>query len=71
MTTRRTRYEFSEKTKRDLAKRAGSRCSNPDCNAPTSSKNSVGEAAHIYSVFSDRPRYNPNIGSKEASHISI
>lgn len=70
MTTRRTKYDFSEKTKRELAKRAGHRCSNPSCNAPTSSKNSVGEAAHIYSVFADGPRYNSNVASEEASDIS-
>lgn len=70
MTTRRTKYDFSEKTKRELAKRAGHRCSNPSCNAPTSSKNSVGEAAHIYSAFRSAARYNSNLSVEDYCDIS-
>lgn len=70
MTNRRTQYNFSEKTKGDLAKRAGCRCSNPNCNAPTASKISVGEAAHIYSASLGAARYNPNLSVEEYCDIS-
>lgn len=70
MTSRRAKYNFSKKTKGDLAKQAGYLCSNPNCNAPTASKISVGEAAHIYSAFPSAPRYNPKLSVSEYCDIS-
>lgn len=59
-----------KKNKGDLAKLAGYQCSNPNCNAPTASKISVGEAAHIYSAFPSAARYNPNLSVEEYCDIS-
>lgn len=70
MTTRRKGYDFSEKTKKLLAKRAGHQCSNPNCNAPTSSTISVGVAAHIHAASPGGPRYNPDLTPEQCSHIS-
>ena len=59
------RDEFTEKTKATLAKRVGSRCSNPDCKQATqgphdepSKASSVGVAAHITAASQGGHRYN-------------
>ncbi|MBZ2171555.1 HNH endonuclease [Nitratidesulfovibrio sp. SRB-5] len=60
-----------------LAKRAASRCSNPECNALTSGPSSnptqsinVGEAAHISGANPGSARYDPSMTEAERSHIS-
>ena len=62
------RDDFSEPTKRLLAQRAGHRCSNPDCRAPTSGPQvnrpggvNVGVAAHITAAVSGGPRFDGNL----------
>lgn len=58
--------EFSRTTIELLERRAGHKCSNPDCEAPTSGASGedyakLGQAAHINAVASDGPRYDPNL----------
>ncbi len=60
-----------------LAKRAGQRCSNPDCGAITSGPHedaqkaiSLGVAAHITAAAPGGPRYNPNISSEDRSAVT-
>lgn len=57
------RYEFTEKTRQLIAKRAGFRCSFPGCNklliGPSPDGNgsiSLGECAHIYAAAGQGPR---------------
>jgi hypothetical protein len=59
------RDEFSSSLKRNLSKRAGQRCSNPNCGIVTSGPHedenraiNVGVAAHITAAASGGPRYN-------------
>ena len=62
------RDEFTPKTKRALRRRAGTRCSNPDCRVPTDGPsdegldkiNNIGNAAHITAAASGpgARRYN-------------
>ncbi len=61
------RDEFTEKTKRQIAKRAGWLCSDPSCRRPTIGSNSdgdneinLGTAAHICAAAPDGPRYDRN-----------
>ena len=61
------RDEFTQKSKSQIAKRAGWLCSDPSCRRPTIGSNSdgdgeinVGTAAHICAAAPDGPRYNPN-----------
>lgn len=65
--TRRNRDEFTEKTKLQLAKRAGWLCCDPSCRRPTVGSNSdgngemmLGIAAHICAAAPDGPRYDPD-----------
>ena len=60
------RDDFSEQTKQLLAKRVGYRCSNPNCQKPTSGSNldpnkatNIGVAAHICAAAPRGPRYDP------------
>lgn len=71
------RDDFSEATKRSLAKRVGFLCSNPNCKAPTSgpqisnSKSiNVGVAAHITAAAQDGPRYDYTLSSDERAGIT-
>ena len=60
------RDDFTLKTKEQLAKRAGYRCSNPTCNRGTikpdpsdqASFSNLGVAAHITAASPDGPRYD-------------
>lgn len=61
------RDEFREKTKLQIAKRAGWLCSDPSCRRSTIGSNSdgngeinLGTAAHICAAASGGPRYDPN-----------
>ena len=69
--------DFSEETKKTLAKRAGQVCSNPDCRRPTSGPHSdekkavnLGEAAHIRAARKGQARYDPNMTDEERRDIS-
>jgi len=64
---RQNRDDFSEKTKLQIAKRAGWRCSDPSCRRPTIGSTSdgdgeinLGTAAHICAAAPGGPRYDPN-----------
>ena len=66
------RDNFTEKTKRVLQDRSGNRCSNPDCNSPTSGPNAdpekatrTGVAAHISAASPKGPRYNEALTSSQ------
>jgi hypothetical protein len=66
------RDDFSQRVKDILAKRVGSRCSQPKCRAPTSGpkKNpdkaiNVGVAAHITAASEGGPRYDNTLIPKE------
>ena len=71
------RDNFSAKTKRDLASRAGFQCSFEECRRPTigpsseSSKATVssGEAAHIHAASPDGARYCESMTPEQRSHI--
>lgn len=61
------RDEFTEKTKRQIEKRAGGHCSDPSCRRLTIGANSdgtgeinLGTAAHICAAAPGGPRYDPN-----------
>ena len=61
------RDDFSEKTKLQIAKRAGWLCSDPSCRGDTIGSNSdgdgeinLGTAAHICAAAPGGPRYDPN-----------
>lgn len=71
------RDDFTAATKRSLADRVGSLCSNPDCQAPTSgpqvtdSKSvNVGVAAHITAASQGGPRYDSTLSSDERADIA-
>lgn len=62
------RDEFTEKTKLQIAKRAGWLCSDPSCRRSTIGSNSdgdaeinLGTAAHICAAAPEGPRYDPNM----------
>ncbi len=70
------RDDFPEHVKRAAASRAGHRCSNPSCRAPTSGPQddaakavSLGEAAHITAASPEGPRYNAAISQDDRRHI--
>lgn len=71
------RDNFSNDVKNLLARRAGMKCSNPNCRQPTSGPQedpekavNVGVAAHICAASSGGPRYDPNMTSEERSSSS-
>lgn len=64
---KKNRDEFTEKTKLQIAKRAGGLCSDPSCRRDTIGSNSdgdgeinLGTAAHICAAAPGGPRYDPN-----------
>lgn len=69
------RDEFTPKTKRILAERAGQRCSNPDCGRSTSGPSDdgsgestqLGKAAHITAAAEGGPRYNSTLTLEQRS----
>jgi len=73
------RDDFSQKTKNSLQRRAGNRCSNPECRVPTDAPseegpdkvNSIGEAAHITAAAPGigARRYNPALKPEERRSI--
>lgn len=71
---KKNRDDFSEKTKGQIAKRAGWLCSYPTCRKPTVGATSdgdgeinVGTAAHICAAAPGGPRYDPNMTPQERS----
>ena len=72
-----TSDRFKQNVIATIAKRAGNRCSNPDCgaitsgpaDAPTGSVN-VGEAAHIYGASPGSARYDGAMPSSDRSAIT-
>ena len=68
--------DFSEKVVRLLAERAGQRCSNPNCGAPTSGPSddgsgdstTLGKACHITAARRSGPRYDSSLTDKARSH---
>lgn len=70
------RDNFSKSVKLELFKRVNGRCSNPDCNAPTtgpksnaSKSVSVGDAAHITAASAGGPRFDRSLTNKERKSI--
>ena len=68
--------DFTDSVKREIENRAGGRCSNPECRAPTKGPKSeatgtisVGEAAHIEGAQPGSARYNPSLSSEERKSI--
>jgi hypothetical protein len=67
------RDDFSEKTKRVLAERAGQKCSNPDCGRSTAGPSDadsmkstlLGKAAHITAAAEGGPRYDAKLTVEE------
>jgi hypothetical protein len=71
------RDDFLPKIKETLAKRAGQRCSNPQCGRITSGPHSdsdkainLGVASHIAAAAIGGPRYNPNQSPEERRDIT-
>jgi hypothetical protein len=71
------RDDFPELVKRTIAARAGHRCSNPACKAPTSGPQvdptkvlNVGVAAHITAAAPGGPRYDASLAPGQRSGIS-
>jgi hypothetical protein len=71
---KKNRDDFTEKTKLQIAKRAGWVCSFPACHAPTVGATSDGEgeinigtAAHICAAAPGGPRYNERMSPEERS----
>lgn len=71
------RDEFSPTVKENLAKRAGQRCSSPDCGIATSGPHedenkavNVGVAAHITAASPGGPRYNKFLTPEERAAIT-
>ena len=67
-----SRDNFTEKTKLQIAKRAGWLCSDPSCRCPTVGSNSDGDgeinlgvAAHICAAAPNGPRYDPGMTSEQ------
>ena len=69
------RDDFSKEVKDRLAKRAGMRCSNPDCRASTAGPDSgvgtinVGEAAHITAASPGGARYDESLSPEQRQNI--
>ena len=68
----RVRDDFTRATVERLAKRAGYRCSNPHCRAPTIGAAqgddgvvNVGQAAHITAAAAGGPRYDATLSSEQ------
>lgn len=67
------RDDFTDKTKRVLAERAGQKCSNPDCGRSTAGPSDadsmkstlLGKAAHITAAAEGGPRYNAKLTVEE------
>jgi hypothetical protein len=66
------RDDFSAATKELLAKRVGFRCSNPECQQPTSGPQvdprgtvNVGVAAHMSAASPGGPRYEPDLTAEQ------
>ncbi len=73
---KRKRDDFSVKVIRDLERRVGSRCSNPECRVPTSGPKasndgvqSIGIAAHITAASEGGPRFDPSLAKEERTSI--
>ena len=71
------RDDFSARTIDQLAKRAGTVCSNPGCGRPTFGAAqshdgfvNVGVASHITAAAPGGPRYDPNLTSEQRRHQS-
>ncbi|MEP2758957.1 MAG: hypothetical protein ABJP66_07800 [Hyphomicrobiales bacterium] len=69
--------DFSKKTVDTIAKRAGYKCSNPECQSPTVGPNSdvekatvIGEAAHIYGARPKTARYLRRMSDVTRSEIT-
>lgn len=63
---------FRERVHRDIGRRAGYRCSRPECGAPTEGPQQQGDkgvtlgvAAHITANAVGGPRYDPSLSPKE------
>jgi hypothetical protein len=70
------RDEFSPKTKDLLAKRAGFRCSNPNCRQATvgpqadpQGATNLGVAAHIIAASPDGPRHDGSLTTEQRTDI--
>ena len=69
------RDDFNKETKERLAKRAGMRCSNPDCRSPTAGPDSldgtinVGEAAHIGAAAAGGARYDELLSREQRQSL--
>ncbi len=70
------RDDFANPTKDMLARRAGSRCSNPDCRKLTSGPHTdpkkainIGVAAHITAASALGPRYDSSLSPEERASI--
>ena len=68
------RDDFTERTKLQIAKRAGWLCSYPPCGTPTVGATSdgqgeinIGTAAHICAAAPGGPRYDPDMSREERS----
>nr|WP_321440569.1 hypothetical protein [uncultured Hyphomonas sp.] len=60
------RDDFTERTKIQIAKRAGWLCSFPECRKPTvGGEVNIGTAAHICAAAPGGPRYDPNMTRQE------
>jgi hypothetical protein len=71
---KKSRDDFTEKTKLQIAKRSGWLCSYPPCRTPTVGATSdgqgeinIGTAAHICAAAPGGPRYDPNMSPAERS----
>lgn len=68
-----SRDEFRQPTIRQIAQRAGYRCSNPGCLRPTIGPDggrkttNLGVAAHITAAAEGGPRFDPNLTGEERS----
>jgi hypothetical protein len=72
------RDDFAAATKLRLAQRVGFRCSNPDCQQPTSGPQAdpvgsinIGVAAHITAAAPGGARYDPNLDAEQRRSIEI
>lgn len=74
MAKRSNRDEFSPSVKRLLAERVGHRCSNPDCDVPTTGAaldggvSMIGTAAHIAAAAPGGPRFDPDMSPAQRAH---
>lgn len=76
-TMSKSRDDFTEPVKRELQRRVGTLCSNPECKTLTSGPNenkdkstSIGVAAHITAAAPNGPRYDEKLNSSQRSDIS-